>query len=98
MAETSNLYKWGQALAVLKASTPGGISPEIMVLAVERPLPSLGQLRAKAMPTEEENARLAELLGEIGELPEQLKNEDQGPVWLGYYNEAAKLPRPGEAK
>lgn len=91
MGETSDLYKWGQALAVLEASIPGGLSPETRVLAVERPLPYLGQLRAKAKPSEENQERLIEILGTVKELPEQLSNEAQGDVWLGYYSLTSKL-------
>lgn len=97
-AEVPAIYHFGQALAILEAATPGGISPTTFNLAVAQPLVYLGQLRQKAQPTPEQEEMLAELLAKVPDLPERVKLEDQGPIWLGYYHLVGRLLANGRPK
>lgn len=95
MREVSVAYKWGQALALFDAATPGGLSAETMTGAVERPLLHLAGLVQKIKTGKvapEIDEKLTEQLGEIPDLPEQYKIEEQGQVYLGYYNLRHTLP------
>lgn len=99
--DVSVAYKWGQALALFDAATPGGLSAETMTNAVERPLLHLADL-ARKIKAENMDADLDEKLtrhlGEIPDLPEQYKIEDQGQVYLGYYSLRSSLPPSPERK
>lgn len=86
-------YLWGQALAFFDAATPDGLSPFAMNNAVERPLTSLPSLTVKARSKDQNlQKRLAEHMAGIGNLPKQFSLEEQGQVYLGYYNLRSSLP------
>lgn len=91
--ETSAANKWGEAIAILDAATPGGLSDLAKTGAVEHPLKSLSGLITKAKKlTPELDKMLQERLAHIPSLPESLLLEDQGAVWIGYYHLRAALP------
>lgn len=85
-------YLWGQALAIFKAETPGGLSAGALTNAVERPLFCLPKLVRQAKPQPELEEMLAKLLGKIEDLPERFSLADQGQVYLGYYSLIGDLP------
>lgn len=85
-------YLWGQALAIFKSETPGGLSPGGLTNAVERPLLNLRTLVLQAKPQARLEEMLAERLAKIGDLPERFSLAEQGQVYLGYYSLVGELP------
>lgn len=92
--ETTMLNKWGEIIAILDSATAGGLSPMARTNAVEHPIKALAVLIPKAQLTPELEAMLQDRLTQIPDLPEDLPEEQQGAVWIGYYHIRKDLPYP----